>query len=79
MDARAWSPSLVLCSLCCPLFFMRRWSLVGRAFDMFSWTTCMATVGYCVFWTLRGAYADIPFVSESVYIQVRACDRAGEV
>ena len=49
---------------------MGRWSLIGRMFDMFAWTSCMATVAYCVFWTLRGAYADIPFVSESVYIQV---------
>eukprot|EP00887_Chlorella_sp_A99_P002785 scaffold6.g2785.t1 len=48
-----------------------KWSMIGRAFDMFSWTTCMGTVVFCVFWTLRGHYADIPFVSESVYIQAR--------
>ena len=47
-----------------------KWSAVGKAFDMFGWTACMGTVVYCVFWTLRGYYADLPFVSESVYIQV---------
>ena len=53
-----------------------KWSIVGRYFDMFAWTCCMSTVVYCVFWTLRGYYADVPFVSESVYHQVQLSEYA---
>ena len=47
-----------------------------RQVDMGMWTTCMGTVVYAVFWTLRGYYADIPFVSESVYHQVALSEYA---
>ena len=53
-----------------------KWSIVGRYFDMFALTCCMSTVVYCVFWTLRGYYADVPFVSESVYHQVQLSEYA---
>ncbi|KAL4457610.1 hypothetical protein ABPG75_012475 [Micractinium tetrahymenae] len=53
-----------------------KWSLLGHYFDMFGWTCCMGTVVYAVFWTVRGYYADIPFVSESVYHQVQLSEYA---
>ncbi|PSC72911.1 chloroplast envelope translocase family [Micractinium conductrix] len=53
-----------------------KWSVIGHYFDMFGWTCCMATVLYAVFWTVRGYYADIPFVSESVYHQVQLSEPA---
>ncbi|GAB4820803.1 hypothetical protein N2152v2_007849 [Parachlorella kessleri] len=53
-----------------------KWSVVSRYVDMFAWTCCVGTVAYCVFWTLRGYYADVPFVSESVYHQVQLSEYA---
>ena len=53
-----------------------KWAVVGRWCDMFAWTCCMTTVVYCVFWTIRGYYADVPFVSESVYHQVQLSEYA---
>lgn len=53
-----------------------KWSVISHFVDMFMWTTCMGTVVYAVFWTLRGYYADIPFVSESVYHQVALSEYA---
>ncbi|KAI7843985.1 hypothetical protein COHA_002523 [Chlorella ohadii] len=53
-----------------------KWSIIGHYFDMFGWTCCMGTVLYAVFWTVRGYYADIPFVSESVYHQVQLSEYA---
>lgn len=49
-----------------------RWSLLMDFYDMFSWNICMCTIVYCVFFALAGKYADVPFVSESVYLQVDA-------
>eukprot|EP00191_Tetraselmis_sp_GSL018_P021633 CAMPEP_0177582702 /NCGR_PEP_ID=MMETSP0419_2-20121207/2904_1 /TAXON_ID=582737 /ORGANISM="Tetraselmis sp., Strain GSL018" /LENGTH=78 /DNA_ID=CAMNT_0019071993 /DNA_START=580 /DNA_END=816 /DNA_ORIENTATION=- len=51
-----------------------RWSVLMVLFDKFSFVVCMATIMYGVFFTLRGYYADIPFVSEAVYIQVEASE-----
>ena len=53
-----------------------RWSVLMVLFDKFSFLCCMATILYGVFFTLRGFYADIPFVSEAVYIQVDASEYA---
>lgn len=53
-----------------------KWSVIAKFVDMFAWTCCMGTVVYVVFWTLRGYYADIPFVSESVYHQVALSEYA---
>ena len=53
-----------------------KWSVIAHLVDMAMWTTCMGTVVYAVFWTLRGYYADIPFVSESVYHQVALSEYA---
>jgi uncharacterized membrane protein len=53
-----------------------KWAPVAHFTDMFAWTCCMGTVVYAVFWTLRGYYADIPFVSESVYHQVALSEYA---
>lgn len=53
-----------------------RWSIIMVLFDKFSFLACMATILYGVFFTLRGFYADIPFVSEAVYIQVEASEYA---
>mmetsp|Transcript_41461 Transcript_41461/g.105041 ORF Transcript_41461/g.105041 Transcript_41461/m.105041 type:complete len:249 (-) Transcript_41461:231-977(-) len=53
-----------------------RWSIILVLFDKFSFLACMATVLYAVFFTLRGFYADIPFISEAVYIQVEASEYA---
>ncbi|KAL3137280.1 Protein TIC 20-II, chloroplastic [Trebouxia sp. C0010 RCD-2024] len=53
-----------------------RWSAILPVFDMFSWNICMGTIIYCVFWTLWGKYADVPYVSDSVYMQVEASDPA---
>lgn len=53
-----------------------KWSAISHFVDMFAWTCCMGTVVYAVFWTLRGYYADIPFVSESVYHQVALSEYA---
>lgn len=53
-----------------------RWSILLVIFDKFSFLACMATVLYAVFFTLRGFYADIPFISEAVYIQVEASEYA---
>lgn len=53
-----------------------KWSVIANFVDMFAWTCCMGTVVYVVFWTLRGYYADIPFVSESVYHQVALSEYA---
>lgn len=51
-----------------------RWSAILVTFDMFSWNISMGTILYCVFWTLWGKYADVPYVSDSVYMQVEASD-----
>ncbi|KAL0044418.1 hypothetical protein WJX82_005391 [Trebouxia sp. C0006] len=51
-----------------------RWSAILVTFDMFSWNISMGTIIYCVFWTLWGKYADVPYVSDSVYMQVEASD-----
>jgi len=53
-----------------------RWSAVLHVFDMFSWMICISTTLYCVYWALIGKYADIPYVSESVYMQVEASEYA---
>eukprot|EP00192_Tetraselmis_astigmatica_P020114 CAMPEP_0117666874 /NCGR_PEP_ID=MMETSP0804-20121206/10629_1 /TAXON_ID=1074897 /ORGANISM="Tetraselmis astigmatica, Strain CCMP880" /LENGTH=217 /DNA_ID=CAMNT_0005474489 /DNA_START=201 /DNA_END=855 /DNA_ORIENTATION=+ len=53
-----------------------RWSVIMILFDKFAFLACMATVLYGIFFTLRGYYADIPFVSEAVYIQVEASEYA---
>eukprot|EP00884_Botryococcus_braunii_P021354 jgi/Botrbrau1/7902/Bobra.9_2s0075.1 len=47
-----------------------RWSWVLDVWDMASWSICMCTILYCVIFALWGKYADIPYVSESVYLQV---------
>ncbi|KAK9818263.1 hypothetical protein WJX72_009724 [[Myrmecia] bisecta] len=54
-----------------------RWSLVMSLFDMFSWSICMSIILYCVFFALVGKYGDVPYVSESVYIQVDASEYGG--
>lgn len=51
-----------------------RWSNLLLTFDKFAFVACMTTVIYCMYFTLRGKYADIPFVSESVYMQVDASE-----
>ncbi|KAI3436597.1 hypothetical protein D9Q98_006014 [Chlorella vulgaris] len=53
-----------------------KWSIIGQYADMFGFTCCMATILYAVFWTVRGYYGDIPFVSESVYHQVQLSEYA---
>lgn len=47
-----------------------RWSILMDLYDMFAFNACMCTIVYCMFYALRGRYADIPYVSESVYLQV---------
>jgi len=47
-----------------------RWSAFLTTFDNFSWMSCMSTILYCIFFCLLGRYADIPYVSDAVYIQV---------
>ncbi|BDA46212.1 probable Tic20 family protein Ycf60 at C-terminar half [Coccomyxa sp. Obi] len=49
-----------------------RWSFILDIYDMFSWNICMCTILYCVFFSLAGKYADVPYISESVYLQVDA-------
>ena len=51
-----------------------RWSVIMNLFDKVAFLCCMATILYGVWFTLRGFYADIPFVSEAVYIQVDASE-----
>lgn len=53
-----------------------RWSWVLSVFDCYAWVMSMSTVLYCVYFTLRGLYADIPYVSEAVYIQVEMSEYA---
>jgi hypothetical protein len=53
-----------------------KWSALAHFVDMFAWTCCMGTIAYAVFWTLRATYADLPFVSESVYHQVALSEYA---
>eukprot|EP01026_Neomeris_dumetosa_P032326 TRINITY_DN25636_c0_g1_i4.p1 TRINITY_DN25636_c0_g1~~TRINITY_DN25636_c0_g1_i4.p1 ORF type:complete len:261 (-),score=14.72 TRINITY_DN25636_c0_g1_i4:237-929(-) len=47
-----------------------RWSSFLTTFDNFSWMSCMSTILYCIIFCLMGRYADIPYVSDAVYIQV---------
>lgn len=30
-----------------------RWSMLLGFFDMFAWTSCMSTIVYCIFFTLK--------------------------
>jgi uncharacterized membrane protein len=46
-------------------------STLGGICNNLVFTTGAASVFYCVWYTLQGTYADIPTVSEAVYIQVR--------
>lgn len=39
-------------------------------YDTFAYTLCIFPVLYCIYYALTGKYADVPFVSESVYLQV---------
>lgn len=52
-----------------------RWTSILTTFDNFAWMACMMPILYCVYYSLRGKYADVPFVSESVYMQVEASDQ----
>jgi uncharacterized membrane protein len=51
-----------------------RWTAVLTVFDNFSYMFCMVPVLYCIYYSLRGKYADLPLVSESVYMQVEASE-----
>lgn len=51
--------------------FEMAFSWVGSAANSFVFTSGAAAVFYCAFYTLQGVYADIPTVSEAVYVQVR--------
>jgi len=53
-----------------------RWSVILDYFDRFSYVASMSAVLYCVFWTLRGHYADLPWVSEASYIQVELAEHS---
>lgn len=53
-----------------------RWSVVMILFDRFAYVTCIAAILYCVYFTLRGKYADVPYVSEAVYMQVDMMEAA---
>ena len=46
-------------------------STLGGICNNLVFTTGAASVFYCIWYTLQGKYADIPTVSEAVYIQVR--------
>jgi len=51
--------------------FEMAYSWIGSLANNLTFTTGAGAVGYCIFYTLQGKYADIPTVSEAVYIQVR--------
>lgn len=53
-----------------------RWTSVLSVFDNFSWHFVMFPVLYCILFSLKGMYAEIPFVSESVYMQVEQSETA---
>lgn len=54
-----------------------RWSVLLDFFDRYAYIASMATILYCVFWTLRGYYADLPWISEASYIQVELAEVSG--
>lgn len=47
-----------------------KWSMVIEYWEIFGWFSILALVSYSIFWTLRGYYAEIPFISESAYHQI---------
>ena len=51
--------------------FEMAYSWIGSLANNGVFLTGAASVFYCVFYALQGKYADIPTISEAVYIQVR--------
>ncbi len=45
--------------------------MVGGFMCTMTFVTSVGSVAYCMYHTLVGTYAEIPVVSEAVYIQVR--------
>lgn len=52
-----------------------RWSMFMIVLDRFLGATVVATLVFCLWHSLQGQYADIPHVSEAVYIQGKASCR----
>jgi len=51
--------------------FEMAYSWIGGLANNLVFVTGAGAVFYCFFYTLQGKYADIPTVSEAVYIQIR--------
>ena len=53
-----------------------RWYVLLDYFDKYAYVSSMALILYSVFWSLRGHYADLPFISEESYIQVELAEHS---
>jgi uncharacterized membrane protein len=54
-----------------------RWSMYMVVLDRFLGATILATLAYCIGYAIQGQYADIPYVSNAVYIQVDMLESYG--
>ena len=54
-----------------------RWSMMMIVMDRFLGATIVATLTFCLWHSIQGQYADIPQVSEAVYIQVDMLESYG--
>eukprot|EP00899_Mesostigma_viride_P022596 jgi/Mesvir1/3520/Mv11996-RA.1 len=46
-------------------------AMVGGLLNTMTFMLCLMTVVYCVVYTLKGSYCDIPIVSEATYLQLQ--------
>lgn len=58
-------------------FQIFRWSLFLVVFDRFLGATIIMTLLYCILHAIQGRYADIPFISNAVYVQVDLLEPLG--
>ncbi|CAG9464032.1 unnamed protein product [Pedinophyceae sp. YPF-701] len=51
-----------------------RHSAILDYMDRFAWVGSFTAIAYCIYYALRGRYAEIPYVSEACYQQVDMAD-----
>lgn len=54
-----------------------RWSVFVVVLDRFLGATILTTLSYCIWHAIQGRYADIPFVSDAVYVQIDLIESFG--
>merc|ERR1712224_733174 len=54
-----------------------RWSMFIILFDRFFGATILVTLFFCIWHAIQGKYADIPYISNSVYVHVELLDSLG--